>query len=329
MVHLEPRYRWEWRTYQRSLRPPLHTQHGLWSVREGILLRLTDEQGRVGYGEIAPIAWFGSETLAQAVEFCQSLPAAIAQAEIEAIPASLPACQFGFESAWVAIAGVPAMPQLGPERLCALLPTGPGALQAWSDLWAQGFRTFKWKIGVAAIAQELAWFDQLLAALPEGTTLRLDANGGLSLGAAKTWCDAAQGTAVEFLEQPLSPELVEPLLELQATSPTAIALDEAVATLAQLQTWYDRGWQGVWVIKPAIAGSPRRLRQFCQTPALDIVFSSALETEIGRRAGLRLALECGKGDRALGYGTQHWFQAGAETSGMSEGALFEQLWQTL
>jgi o-succinylbenzoate synthase len=61
------------------------------------------------------------------------------------------------------------------------------------------------------------------------------------------------------------------------------------------------------VIKPAIVGSPSQLRQFCQENAIDAVFSSVFETAIGRQAGLQLAAELSYKNRAVGYGTTHWF----------------------
>ena len=95
------RYRFEFRPYQRRFIRPLVTSHGIWDIREGIILRFTDEAGKVGWGEIAPISWFGSETLEQAVLFCRQLPPEITEKTIFSIPDELPACQFGFESALV------------------------------------------------------------------------------------------------------------------------------------------------------------------------------------------------------------------------------------
>ncbi len=92
--------RFEYRPYRRSFRQPLQTSHGLWTVREGIILRLTNDAGCVGFGEIAPLSWFGSEHFEDAIAFCQQLPEMIGFETIAAIPAHLSACQFGFESAW-------------------------------------------------------------------------------------------------------------------------------------------------------------------------------------------------------------------------------------
>jgi 1,4-dihydroxy-2-naphthoate octaprenyltransferase len=89
----------EFRPYRRRFKPPLQTSHGTWDVRDGIILCLTAETGS-SCGEIAPISWFGSETIEQALDFCRQLPAEITGETIFSIPDNLPACQFGFESAW-------------------------------------------------------------------------------------------------------------------------------------------------------------------------------------------------------------------------------------
>ncbi|PLZ17658.1 o-succinylbenzoate synthase, partial [Fischerella thermalis WC341] len=92
-------YQFDFRPYRRKFVRGVATSHGVWEIREGIILRLTDETNKVGWGEIAPISWFGSETLAQAWDFCCHLPQEITEETIFSIPDQLPACQFGFESA--------------------------------------------------------------------------------------------------------------------------------------------------------------------------------------------------------------------------------------
>lgn len=312
----------EFRPYQRHFHPPLKTHYGAWRDRSGIILKLTSGNGLVSYGEIAPLPWFGSETLEQAITWCQQLPATLDQTAIFAIPDALPACQFGFESAWVALH----KPQSSvPLPMSALLPAGAAAFSAWKPLWQAGYRTFKWKVGVADSDQEWRWFEQLHQALPPEARLRLDANGGLTLTQARQWLERCDRLSVEFLEQPLPPTQLTDMLTLQADYATAIALDESVATLQQLQTCLDQEWHGVVVIKPAIVGSPAQLRRLCQHNAIDAVFSTVFETAIGQQAGLQLAAELGNRDRAVGYGTSHWFQDALEEMNPS----FDDLWQHL
>ena len=343
-------YQFEFRTYQRKFKRPLQTSHGLWDIRSGIILRLVGENNRIGWGEIAPLSWFGSESFGQALDFCHQLPANLSSEMILAISAQLPACQFGFESAlsnlsnsFVGSAGErilggissilhaaeplekhsqaePGNEEKMPNRFSGLLPAGETALQALQVLWLEGYRTFKWKIGVAVIEQELKIFQQLIQVMHnlcdrESAFLRLDANGGLSYSQAKTWlqaCDKVKATPdfsadIEFLEQPLPVTQFQEMVELNAIYATAIALDESAANLERIQECYSQGWRGIFVIKPAICGSPSQLQKFCQTHNIDAVFSSVFETKIGRQAALNLARELSQNKRALGFGTDCWF----------------------
>ncbi len=344
-------YRFEFRPYQQRFVRSLFTSHGTWDVREGIILRLRDETGKIGWGEIAPINAFGSETLEQALEFCHELPEEITQETIFSIPDKLPACQFGFESAWEINRqdepalqegfAVSAQPNGFPPQATGvaknakffcysgLLPAGEAALEAWQKLWNEGYRTFKWKIAVYPIVQELEILKLLTQTLPASAKLRLDANGGLKLKEANLWlraCDNIKANdqlslEIEFIEQPLSVDQFEAMLELSHDYKTAIALDESVATLNQLATCFKQGWRGIFVIKPGIVGSPSRLRQFCQQHKIDAVFSSVFETAIGRQAALQLAAELSQANRAVGFGVNHWFA--------QEETLPEDLWKKL
>ena len=382
-------YKFEFRAYQRKFKRPLQTSHGIWDIREGIILRLTDENGQIGWGEIAPLSWFGSESFDQALDFCHLLPANISSEMIFAISSELVACQFGFESALSneTNSPPPAPPCEGGEKKLSqysgLLPAGEATLQVLPRLWLQGFRTFKWKIGVAAIEEELKVFQRLIKEMDDlgqyawdkktrrlkprlykqnppprveeqavkitlsssvragghrlcrrgfnrrlilsqaycnladrkKALLRLDANGGLNYSQAETWlktCDNIleipdSSVSVEFLEQPLSVPQFDEMLALSAVHKTPIALDESVANLDRIQECYNQGWRGIFVIKPAIAGSPSQLRKFCQTHNIDAVFSSVFETQIGRQAALNLATELSLNSRALGFGTDDWF----------------------
>ena len=325
------RYQFKFRPYQRRFLRSLTTNHGKWDIREGIILRLTDETLRVGWGEIAPISWFGSETLEQALDFCRQLPGEITDEIIFSIPDELPACQFGFESAWEMGSGGDNFitPNSSLLLYSALLPSGEAALNQWKTLWQQGYRTFKWKIGVDAIADELKIFESLIHTLPASTKLRLDANGGLTYEEANLWlrtCDNLKVNPeipleIEFIEQPLPVEQFQQMLELSTSYETAIAIDESVATLGQLAACHQQGWRGIFVIKPGILGSPSRLRKFCHQNQIDTVFSSVFETAIARLAALQLAAELSRNNRAIGFGIDHFFE--------QEETWLQSLWKDL
>ncbi len=326
----------EFRPYQRSFRQPLRTSHGLWSVREGILIRLTDpETGGQGYGEIAPIPWFGSETLEQALQFCRQLPTELSEEQIEGIPATLPACRFGFESAWLACQDPDGFGRdLSNLTFSGLLgeATGEGA-----------YPVYKWKVGVDPIEQELYRLAQWLEQLPQGSRLRLDANGGLTLPEAQRWlaaCDRLNQdppARIEFMEQPLPPAQYAHLVQLSQDYQTPIALDESVAQLGQLQQIHQSGWTGILVVKPALIGSCLALQDYLdQHPDLDLVFSSALETPIGAWHGLVWAgslQEKTAYPRALGWGVGGFFSEWDPiqlrvASPAERSALMQSVWQT-
>ena len=309
---------------------PLQTSHGLWSERRGIIIQLRDQQGNIGKGEIAPLSWFGSETIEQATQFCSQLDTKFNPQIIDQIPNNLPCCQFAFESALVNLEKVANNSPITnldynlssnyqiylvnhPWNYSYLLPTGLAALQSIQTKVAQQHNTFKQKIGVQSFEQERSLIKELMSYLPTQGKLRLDANGGLNLETTKRWLEFAElenelEHKIELIEQPLPPEDFSTLLALSQQFKTAIALDESVSSLTQLQNCYEQGWRGVYVLKAAIMGSPSRLAKGLQTHPIDVLFSSVFETAIGRQNVLELAVKRGNPNRALGFGVNHWFQ---------------------
>ncbi|CCI23579.1 putative o-succinylbenzoate synthase [Microcystis aeruginosa PCC 9809] len=316
-------YFWQFRVYQRPLLHPLQTHHGLWQIREGIIIRLEAEDGRIGWGEIAPLPEFGSETLSAAILFCQSLENPLSINSIFSIPEQFPACQFAFESALEDLSIENKSRELEPRNYSYLLPTGAAVFPCLDDILAANTtNTYKWKIAVNSLKQELNLFEKLIDRLPRGIKLRLDANGGLSIADSKIWLKIAdESKIIEFIEQPLPPSQWLEMLQLSQDFTTGIALDESVANLRQIEGCYQRGWRGIFVIKPAITGSIHGLRHLWKKYPLDLVFSSVLETNIGRKSALRLAQEYPKKERALGFGVQQWFNN-------SDPDWLEKLWMT-
>jgi O-succinylbenzoate synthase len=303
-----------YRPYRRPFRQPLRTAHGPWTVREGWILRLRDDGGRQGWGEVAPLPHFGTETLAAAATLLQHWATEpFAATTLDQVPATHPACQFGLGAAWQDLQHpLPNPSPLPPDRLCGLLPAGAAALDQWRPLWQRGHRTFKWKIAVADGARERAWGEQLLDQLPPESSLRLDANGGLDWEAATAWLRWSEpwGDRIAFVEQPLPPSDWAGLQALGQRFPGRVALDESVATLVQLRQVVAAGWHGPVVIKGAIAGPPGQWRSLCQGQGLTPVLSSALETGVGQRAVLadwHRWRAAGGAAVPLGFGVAHWF----------------------
>jgi o-succinylbenzoate synthase len=300
-------YKFTYSVYQRPFRQPLKTSHGVWKIRVGVIIQLTDSLGISHQGEIAPIPWFGSESIEQAISWCQQIGDNITTAQIHQIPDTLPACQFGCGSALTAFTAAPSAPASILD-ISALLPSGATAIAKIPALSAQGYSTFKWKIGVLPIAEEVASWKQLMTVLPENAKLRLDANGGLTDAEAEQWLKiCSQESRIEFIEQPLGVDSIERMQELAKRYNTLIAIDESVATFTLIQSAYTQGWRGIYVVKPGIAGFPWRLAEFIERHHLDVVFSSVMETSVGRDAAFRLASGL-KLTRSMGFGVDEWFE---------------------
>ncbi len=298
-----------YRTYSQPFRTPVRTAHGVWAEREGVLVRITDEAGAAGYGEAAPIPWFGTETRDEIVATLAALGEWVTDEQLAAVPERLGCLRFALAAARRAEAG--ALAEYLP--VAALLPAGRAALAAAAPKVEMGFRTFKWKVGVGDLADELALLDDVIAALPDGAKLRLDANGAWDARQATRWLERAADRPIEFIEQPCFAGAKEGVSSVRKTEdvlrglaedyPTAIALDESLVGANDVERWISDGWRGVFVVKPALLGDPAPVLARLAAAKAEVVFSSALETATGAKAALRVAFGWKtEKPRALGFG---------------------------
>lgn len=304
------------RPYSLPFRTPVNTAHGTWAVREGILLRVEDEAGCSGLGEVAPIPWFGTCTVDEAREYLASLGDVFEPTLLDSIPPGLACVRGALASALAGAAraacireGTTSPGDFDPARahaqVAALLPAGRAALARARERAELGFRCLKWKVGVGDPADEMALLEDLLAVLPSGSRLRLDPNGAWDRRVACRWLERCAGLPVEFVEQPVAPDsrgAVDTLLGLASDFPTPLALDESVVADADIETWLERGWRGLFVLKTSLLADPEARLARLHAAGAGVVFSSALETRVGARRLFELALTWRGEARALGTG---------------------------
>ena len=77
------RLRFQFRRYRLTFRTAVRTAHGVWSEREGILVRVSDEGGLAGLGEAACLPWFGTETADAAEAACTKFGEWVGAEELE------------------------------------------------------------------------------------------------------------------------------------------------------------------------------------------------------------------------------------------------------
>ena len=335
------------RAYRLPFRQTVRTAHGPWAEREGFLIRAEREiEGRpmVGWGEAAPVPWFGTETVAESAAALAGLEGRaehLADALVR-VPAECASVRAGLAAALGAGSGEQGAGSRATDAggeggrvkflpVAGLLPAGRAALDAVDTRLELGFRVFKWKVGVLPAPDEWAILDDLLGRLPGGARLRLDANGGWDRRTAERWLARAAERPVEYVEQPISPETrgADDLLRgLAEDYPVKLALDESVNSAREVERWLAAEWRGVWVLKPALLGEPEPVLARLAKARADVVFGSALETAVGARAALRLAFawaESTGGDpatrRALGFGVWPLFQEASPANAPLAGAF--------
>lgn len=314
------RIQFAYKVYRRNFRVPVRTSQERWEAREGILLRVETEAGEVAWGEIAPIERFGTETLAGAVAWCATVGSRSDLEQLCVVPRDLPCCAAAVSAITAKLSPMDDTDKTNSTAqlpVAMLLPTGPASIEVLSHGLDRGFTHFKIKIGAVSFEEEQTMLLRLVEQLPANARLRCDANGACDVRTAARWLAAAAEWPVEFIEQPLPPASVNELLAMAHDFSTPLALDESVRGPDDIKRWRDRGWRGLFVIKPGLAGDRAALLEETRMEPGDIVFSSALETAIGMKSGIELALAAGV-RRALGYGVGAFFEDDGLGGGCSE-----------
>lgn len=320
------------RAYRRRFRRPLATAHGEWAYREGFILR--SEQGAaVNYAEVAPLPEFGTETVLEAAALLEQL---VKNPDLP-IPGTHPCCAFARSAVGAGIGALASGDHA--YAVAGLLPAGRAALAELGRKLASGYRTFKWKIGVFPVAEETAIAGELLAGLPVGAQLRLDANAGLTAGELEQWLEAL-GEArhqIEFLEQPLPPGAEARMADLAAAGGIPIALDESLNGPEGWRWMVPGAWTGPLVIKPLLMGPLPELVARLRLVADQLVLSSVFETRVGVQNLIGLAAQLPRNSFALGFDTREAFDDGFSVAGAGPRLLsapitpadLDELWNTL
>jgi len=100
---------------------------------------------------------------------------------------------------------------------------------------AQGFRHWKIKIGSLSLAEDMERV-AMLSELLDGDVISVDANGALSLSDAIRFCESKQASKLSFAEQLVPADLaLSDFIELKKKSLIPIGLDESIHGLAEIE----------------------------------------------------------------------------------------------
>jgi L-Ala-D/L-Glu epimerase len=237
------------------LSSPVHTSFGATSVRELLMLVLSDEEGLSGVGEAAPMEAYDGvpfERVERALEHYRPLlesapgfgePAQLLEGcrRIDDLPAALAAVDLALWDLAGRRAGRP-VAELLCERPAGSVPVNAtvaaedraGAAAQAAAAARAGFGTVKVKVGVGDDAGRLA---AVRAAVGPGVSLRVDANGAWSVAEAIAAIGSLEPVGLELVEEPVHGlenvrrvrEAVGPRVSIDETSAEPGALSAGVA----------------------------------------------------------------------------------------------------
>jgi o-succinylbenzoate synthase len=316
---------------------PLKTARGTYTAREGFVVRLTDEAGRVGQGEAMPLREFGTESASECEqalkEHLSNLrghatplrlpPLPLGEGWGEGLPANTPAARHALEQALLDLQsqrqGLPLSQLLCAEardelQVNALLgaQTPEALAEEARRAVADGFTTLKIKVAGRPIKEDAARLSAVREAVGPDIRLRVDANGGWRESEAKLALEALSDHRLELCEQPVAAEDAEALLRLCAQAPCPLAADEALAFPEVLQRLLNHPRTvDILVLKPMVLGGLLPALSLAREAArrgLDAYVTSSLDGVIARAGAAHLAAALPSGRYASGLGVGHLFK---------------------
>lgn len=306
--------------YSLPLSAPLKLSGAALRHREGLLLRLTGEDGTEGWGEAAPLPGFSPETLDEAALDLRLLAETeigreVAEEILDIAPdlarSVAPSARFGFETAlWNlrAASGGRTLAEVLTSRtpprekvaLAALLSGPPEQVMGEVErARASGYRAVKLKVGRRSVAEDSALARAVAERLGGEVSLRLDANRAWNFEQAAEFVRLVQHVPLEYLEEPLS----EPnrLPEFARETGAPVALDESLVGMKP-EDLADHRYARAVVLKPTLLGGISRSLRFAEEASrlgMVPVISSAYESGIGALALVTLAARVGDAPAGL------------------------------
>jgi o-succinylbenzoate synthase len=299
---------------------PLKTARATYTAREGFLLRLVDEAGRIGQGEAMPLPEFGTESLTKCERVLRIFAAAVSSLRLsdslnaihEVFSArgkgpEAPAARHAVELALLDLLAqreqVPLCRLLRPKarrmvRVNALLTSNePEALAEEARLFvAEGFQTLKLKVAGRPLDEDEARVRAVREAVGHGVNLRLDANGGWSEQEAAQALDRLASYQPELCEQPVPAEELEALARLQLRTSFPLAADEALMSPeslpAILRTASGKPAVRILVLKPMVLGGllpALKMAQLAAEVGVEVFVTSSLDGVVSRAGAAHLA----------------------------------------
>lgn len=280
--------------YALPFRNPYVTARGRLDRREMALLRLRDDEGRVGLGEAVPLSLRGGASLTHVVTELRALGQhdALDEATLQSSTIALTApARCAALTALLDLRGRRADAEHPSSSLAtqaiecnATLVAGePEAIAEDALAWAaEGFASFKLKVGAGDDVDQVRAVREALGPTPR---IRIDANAAWDVETAKRTLTEIEQFDVELAEQPVA-ELTD-LAAVAAATSIPIAGDESIESCADAEDAVRAGACDMAGIKLSKVGGPEAAIEIAEV--MPSYLSSALDGPVGVAAAAQVA----------------------------------------
>ena len=279
---------------------PARTSRGAYNEHQMILVTMTEDDGRFGLGECAPLPDLSCDAHAynKLGDVAKLIEKAINSDNYVDVLRPYPALLFALESAMYDISQSPTLYDTPFARGEVGIPTnGLVWMSSYDDMLNQvkdklkaGFKCVKLKIGAIDWNDEIKLISFIRSRFgKDKLELRVDANGAFSTEEAIEKLEQLAKYDIHSIEQPIKQGQWEKMAELCRISPLPIALDEehiGVNSLEEKKRLLDFISPQYIVIKPTLhggmAGSLEWVKE-AQDRGIGSWMTSALESNVGLR----------------------------------------------
>jgi O-succinylbenzoate synthase len=318
--------------YNLPITVPLQLKNRVITRREGLILKLWDENGNMGYGEIIHLPGFHQQPLQ---DFESELDEAIKNLQENNVPQKI--CQLdGQFRSWLESYCLSSSVQTGVEmailnllassrnlRLVELFdkPFLPEIklngliLYGREDLFHQtkiltdsGYEIVKLKVGQGDIDSDVERVKKVRKAAGPQVKLRLDANQSWDLEEAILFSRSVGSEQIEYIEEPLKDPTQ--LSHFYGETGLPVALDESLLNLKTTLAGWPEGVNAL-VLKPALLGGIEKIVQIirmARKAGIYSVLSSLFESGIGLSVLAQLAAVYCSPDISMGLDTWRWME---------------------
>lgn len=313
-------------TYNLPFNSPFRTTKGTFKYREGIILTYRSDNLEA-FGEVAPLPGFSSETLDYVLSILKKESSSINEAlnHLDSFHIFLnsfenkyphPSLIFGLDTLYhdfiSKIENITLSNHLfGENRTNQIkvnttigLTSQAKALSDITNAIIKGYETVKIKVGVDFKA-ELELIRSVRNSFPD-LRIRIDANQAWTFDEAHENLTQLQSYSIEFCEEPLKEYQIDEWKLLANSVKIPLAVDESFRSLKDVELAAESTAVDVFILKPMLFGSFSNILNVChqlKEASKKIVFTTSLDSIIGRTVTGILANNLGSMDLAHGLGT--------------------------